>query len=142
MKRIRFSANAMAICTKFTCDNCGIKIESWSDGKPYLRGPDGKRHYFYHPGERYVWERRYEAETGCPAPDHETLMAFVRTRVGNEGHYLCMHCGEQTWRDSHYDPMICTSCGKSELFSAPRLENQNCPKCRTGIFKGKFTAIS
>ena len=41
----------MAAQITFRCSKCGFSVESWDDGNPYIEGPDGKRHQFYHPGE-------------------------------------------------------------------------------------------
>lgn len=136
------SDHTMASCTELTCNHCAFKIESWDDGSPYLRGVDGKRHYFYHPGERFVWEELYAAETGHPVLDQKELLAFVETRAGNERHYLCMHCGRQTQRDPEHDPLTCTRCRKRKLRLSQRLEGRTCPKCSKGTFTGRLTAIS
>jgi len=34
-----------------TCPVCGFEVADWDAGKPCIAGPDGQRHYWYHPGE-------------------------------------------------------------------------------------------
>lgn len=138
-----FTRVAMAICTVFTCTHCGFQIESWSDGLPYLRGTDGTRHYYCHPGEQGVWRERFEAEHRRPAGTPEELLAFVEATMGCELSYLCRHCGRQTRRDPERDSLRCTGCGRKDLHPLHELEGQTCPKCGQGTFHGEFTgAIS
>jgi DNA-directed RNA polymerase subunit RPC12/RpoP len=132
----------MAALTEFTCSHCHFRIESWSDGKPYLRGSDGQRHYFYHPCEPDAWEERFQIEHHRPSGTQAELHAFVEARVGLESHYLCMHCGRQTHRDPKHDSLRCTGCGKARLKNTDYLEAKRCPKCRQGTFHGEMTAIS
>lgn len=132
----------MAALTEFTCSHCHFRIDSWSDGKPYLRGSDGGRHYFYHPGEYYAWDERFLIEHHRPSATQAELHAFVEARVGHESHYLCLHCGRQMHRDPLQDSLRCTGCGKSRLKDTCELEDEPCPKCRQGTFHGEMTSIS
>ena len=50
----------MPACTEFTCSHCAFKIEAWDDGNRYLTDSEGKRHFFYHPGD--ITEMRIFAE--------------------------------------------------------------------------------
>jgi len=133
----------MAICTAFTCNHCGFQIESWSDGYTYLRGTDGTRHYYLHPGEHEVWNERFEAEHQRRASTEEELLAFVEANMGCEHYYVCRRCGRQTRRDPERDSMGCTGCRRRELHPIDELEGVTCPKCGKGTFHGEFTgAIS
>ena len=132
----------MAALTEFICSHCGFRLESWGEANPYLRGSDGKRHYYYHPGEREVWEERFLAENARPAATSAELTAFVEARCGCEINYLCMQCARQTQRDPQCDSLCCTDCKKRRLKDLRKLEGQTCPKCRQGVFRGEMTAIS
>lgn len=132
----------MAACTEFTCTHCGFKIESWDEGNPYLRDAEGKRHFFYHPGDQEERLEFFEKQTGRPAADEAEFIAFLNEQGGNEAHYLCLHCGRQTQRDPEHDPMRCTGCGKRTLKDTQELEGQTCPKCSQGTFSGEMTGIS
>lgn len=132
----------MAELTEFTCSRCRFRIESWDDGKPYLRGSDGRRRYYYHPGEADVWGECFQAEHLRPAMSQEELRDFVNARAGHESHFLCLHCGRQTYRDPEHDSLRCSGCGKTRLMNTCELENESCPKCREGTFHGEKTSIS
>jgi hypothetical protein len=130
----------MAACTDFTCNACGFKVESWSDGNPYLTDNSGKRHFFYHPGGEGESEEFYEQ--GCLVVTEEGYLAFQKERGGNEQDWICLHCGRQTQRDPQLDPMRCTGCRRSELLDTQELEARTCPKCKKGTFHGEWGAIS
>lgn len=132
----------MAVCTEFTCNHCGFKVESWSDGFAYLKDNRGKRRYFFHPaGADEMWEfcRR---QLGNPQVSYEEFERFLQERRGWEDNFICMHCGRQTRRDLSEISMRCTRCRKQELKPTQALEGQRCPKCKQGIFSGVCTAIS
>jgi len=132
----------MAALTCFSCNHCGFHIDSWDEAHPYLRGTDGKRHYYFHPGEHWVWNERFEVEYDRPALNQEELLAFVETHSGCEADYLCMHCGRQTKRDPDHDSLRCTGCGKQKLRDTCKLEGSPCPKCGQGTFHGEMAGIS
>lgn len=131
----------MAALTEFTCNHCAFKVEAWDDGNRYLTDSEGKRHFFYHPGD--IREMRGFAEEQTQGNmTEEDYLAFFKEHCGNEGAYLCMHCGRQTRRDPKRDPMRCTGCGKRKLRDTCKLEGCACPKCGKGIFHGEMGAIS
>jgi DNA-directed RNA polymerase subunit RPC12/RpoP len=132
----------MAARTDFTCSHCGFKVEAWDDGNCYLTDSEGKRHFFYHPGDYGQTREFYQQQTGCAEVREDDYLAFWRERGGNEWDLICMHCGRQTRRDPKRDPMRCTGCGKRKLKDTNRLDGQTCPKCAKGTFHGEMGAIS
>ena len=131
----------MAACTKFTCAHCGFHVDAWSDGNRYLTDHQGKRHYFYHPGDLTAMRAFAEAQTGGVMTEADYL-AFLQARCGNEGDWLCLKCGCETRRDPKRDPMKCPDCGQQKRRDTNKLEGRRCPKCAQGTFHGEITAIS
>ena len=131
----------MAACTQFTCHHCGFQVEAWSDGNRYLTDTAGTRHFFYHPGDLMEMRAFAEAQTQSRMTEEEYL-AFLQAHCGNEGDWLCLHCGCQTRRDPHHDPMHCPDCGGRKLRQTYRLDGRTCPKCGKGTFTGEMIAIS
>ena len=84
----------------------------------------------------------FQQETGCLMVVEKDYLAFWRERGGYEVSLICLHCGRQTQRDPHRDPMHCTRCRRSELLDTQELEARSCPKCRKGTFHGEFGGIS
>jgi hypothetical protein len=132
----------MSALTEYTCSHCHFRVESWSDGKHYLCGSDGRRHYYFHPCEPDAWEERFQAENHRPATTQQELLAFVDAHAGHESHFLCLHCGRQTHRDPKHDSLRCSGCRKLQLKDTNDLANESCPKCRQGTFHGEMTGIS
>ncbi|MBB5037223.1 hypothetical protein [Prosthecobacter dejongeii] len=132
----------MAECTDFSCNVCGFKIESWSDGHPYLTDGSGKRHFFYHPGDEDECREFYQKEMGRLRVVEKDYLAFWRDRGGCEVSLICLHCGRQTQRDPERDTMRCTHCRRNELMDTQELEGRSCPKCKRGAFCGEFGGIS
>jgi DNA-directed RNA polymerase subunit RPC12/RpoP len=81
----------MAEQTTFTCKKCGYQVESWSDGNPYIQGPNGKRHYYYHPCEddqiRDIVGKILKRD-----PSEAEIREMLDNHSGNEADYLCLEC--------------------------------------------------
>lgn len=97
----------MAACTEFTCSHCSFKVEAWDDGNRYLTDSEGKRHFFYHPGDITEMRAFAEEQTQRPLTERD-YSAFLREHVGNESAHPRMNCGRQTRRDPKRDSMRCT----------------------------------
>ena len=131
----------MAALTEFTCSHCTFKVEAWDDGNRYLTDSEGKRRFFYHPGDLAEMRAFAEKQTQSLLTEEE-YTAFLKKHLGNEGAYLCMNCGRQTRRDPKRDSMLCSRCAKPKLRVTRNLEGRTCPKCGKGTFHGEITGIS
>ncbi len=111
----------MAEGKRFICNKCNWKIIAWSDGNPYYIDYLGKKHYAYH-------------------PNHHKLSWCV----GNDWPQLCLECGEEFKNDTREPSYECPKCGDWKIISTFRLEGENCPFCKDGVFKKdpKYRVIS
>ncbi len=96
----------MAEGWQFVCDHCGFETVAWSDGNPYIAGPDGKKEYVYH-------------------PDHRAALA-----TGVDIPHLCLCCGCHFVVDSN--PQCSDSVTDDPEMPTP---TDRCPKCKEGTFK-------
>lgn len=110
----------MAICYRFTCDNCAFAIEAWDEGNPFYVNHEGKKVYVYHP-----------SSDRCLA-------------IANDEPHLCLGCGKQVKIDSRLERKACTKCSSTKLVKTYQLEEVECPKCKKGHFRQEegFVAIS
>ncbi|MCH7225088.1 hypothetical protein [Haloferula sp. A504] len=132
----------MASCTSYTCPSCDFTVDSWDDGNPYVQGPDGERHHFYHPGGEQELEEIVADILGHP-PTANEIEQVVKERGGNESDYLCEACLEIVKRDPDRDELTCTECGSSALVDVAKLAGRRCPSCKNGTFdQGALGAIS
>ena len=129
----------MAAQTTFTCMRCGFIVEAWDDGNPFVEAPDGKKHYFYHPGGDYK-----AVITGIlgHVPSAKDLR-MMQKHSGNDSDCICLGCGERGRRDSRKDESPCGRCGSVKVVDTNRLAGHPCPSCKEGRFDpGRMTAIS
>ena len=103
----------MAESKVFECSNCGITVESWSDGNPYYYDLEtGKKKYAYH-------------------PDHENLALCV----GNDEEHICLSCGHEFKIDNQTPIFKCPECSSDQTSKTFFLDGVECPLCKNGLFK-------
>ena len=132
----------MAACTTFTCSKCDFTVDHWDDGSPYVQGPDGERHHFYHPdGEEQLGQ--IVADILGHQPTSNEIEQVMKQHGGNEADYLCEACLEIVKRDPDRDELTCTGCGSTALVDVSKLAGRTCPSCKKGSFdEGMLGAIS
>jgi DNA-directed RNA polymerase subunit RPC12/RpoP len=132
----------MAARFTFTCSHCGFRVESWSDSNPYIRGPNGRRHHYYHPGEDQQLAQIAEKILGHP-PTPEEIEELRRLHGGNESDYVCTACQKISRRDPSKDKLTCRRCGSKQIIRTSEVAGQPCFACNQGRFdNGPMTAIS
>ena len=132
----------MASQTVFTCTHCEFTVSSWDDGNPYIEGPDGERHHFYHPGEDNQIRKIVQDILGH-FPSESEVQEMLQKHSGNESDSICLACGAKTMRDYRRDKRSCPECGSTKLRVTHNLAGQPCPSCRSGCFdQGRPGAIS
>lgn len=132
----------MAACITSTCQSCGFSVENWDDGNPYVESPDGKRHYFYHPGEEEQLEGIMGGILGH-FPSRDEINEVLKTSSGNESTYLCTGCLKLSQRDPERDEVTCQHCGCGDLVETGKLGGRPCPSCKSGkMDQGEMKAIS
>lgn len=124
----------MAMGQEYRCDKCGFSVTAWEDGNPYVLDNDGKRNFFYHPGEQGKIDTVILKDCGRVLQGTERE-EYLKGRFGNEGEYLCADCGHVSRIDEKVDEFVCESCGKPKLTDVCRLEGKTCPKCGAGKFR-------
>ncbi len=132
----------MAAQITFTCTSCGFSVESWDDGNPYIEGPDGKRHHFYHPCEDQQI-RKIVSKIIAHSPDENEIEEMLRLHAGNESDYICLECLKFCKRDGLKDELRCSSCRSASIVNPSALGGQACPSCHKGAFdEGRMTSVS
>jgi PHP family Zn ribbon phosphoesterase len=131
----------MASSLLFACNQCGFKVESWSDGNPYIIGANGRKIYYYHPGEseqlKRIWMELYGND-----PTPEDIHKMCRERGGNAPDHICVRCGMINKIDKKRDKLLCISCKCKDLIETGTLAGKTCMKCG-GIFsEGVLHSIS
>lgn len=131
----------MAMSIIYICDKCGLNLEVWDDGNPYIEYPEGKRHYFYHPdGENTL--RKVAADILGHSPTPEELEAICDQYTGNAPDHLCRDCGETSRIDPDKDKLVCQHCGSGKVFDLQALEGKQCLECSGHFNAGSVGAIS
>jgi len=126
----------------FACTNCGYSVEAWDEGHPYIEGPDGRRHHFYHPGEHRQLIAIARELLGRE-PSRDDVDQMLRDHGGNEGDFLCLECRTFSKRNEREATEPCAKCGSTNVVDIWRLPGCTCPKCKKGTFnKGRMGAIS
>lgn len=132
----------MAACITFTCQSCSFSVDNWDDGNPYVESPDGKRHYFHHPGEEEQLEKIVGGILGH-FPSRDEIKMVLTTSGGNESTYLCTGCLKLSQRDPARDKITCRHCDCGDLIETGSLAGRSCPSCKSGVLdQGEMTAIS
>lgn len=138
-------------CSKiFTCSHCDFTLSAWDEGNPYLTDNEGKRHFFYHPGnekeERLFMARQTMdprlikkvedmlalAEADADSSDlvnlgldhHIFLMAESMSHSISETEYLAF-CRSRGGNEAEYLCMHCAHQARRD----PRRDSMNCPSC-------------
>ena len=93
----------------------------------YVTDDSGERHLCPHPLEYTIAERYL----GSQVSDQ-----VLKERTGYYEDHFCSFCFEIFLLDSEKDPMRCKKCGKKGMKRGIELANQNCPKCKKGVFIG------
>jgi DNA-directed RNA polymerase subunit RPC12/RpoP len=111
----------MAQQLRFTCNDCGREVSSWSDGNPYFIDESGQKQYAYH-------------------PDHERLALCI----GNDAEHLCLTCGLEFKVDSRSPTRSCPKCHSTNHVDTYELDGSPCPFCKRGTFRvdSEASAIS
>jgi DNA-directed RNA polymerase subunit RPC12/RpoP len=131
----------MAMRTTYKCLNCGFKIDNWSDGNPYIATPDGKRHYWHHPGQDS--KIREICELFEENPSQDEIDRIFQKYSGCESQYICKKCLGFSMLDESKDELKCKACGSSDMMLTEELAGKECPSCRKGKFdEGECTGIS
>lgn len=126
----------------FTCGRCGFEVDAWDEGNPYVEGPDGVRHHFYHPGEDRKVVAIVTALLGR-APTGDEVQQMLREHGGNEGDFLCLECRAPSRRNEREAAGPCASCGSTRVVERWHLAGETCPACKQGTFnRGRAGAIS
>ena len=131
----------MAACYKFTCNKCGFAIESWDEGNPYIEYPKGQRQYYYHPEESDEIER-IASEILGHFPTRPERDAVLHTYGGNAANFICRECESLTKLDPEVDPLLCASCGSSNILETRDIAGKKCIRCDGTFSQGEFAAIS
>jgi hypothetical protein len=130
----------MAMQTVFTCEQCGYEVEAWDEGNPYIQGPDGKRHHFYHPSDSAAGA---VAEILGRKPTAAEVTRMLRNHSGNEPEHICLDCGVIGMMNEQEAKAPCSSCGGTRVTEAYHLAGKPCPSCKAGKFdQGRMGAIS
>jgi len=116
----------------FTCPVCGFKVAYWDEGKSYIAGPDGQRHYWYHPGEHLQWLKIFRLFVQYPT--EADISNILREHGGTEDKHLCRACCGTTFLDLRKDTLNCRHCGSAELILVSQLAGQGCPTCHRSRF--------
>lgn len=131
----------MAILTIYKCLHCDFKIDNWSDGNPYIATPDGKRHYWHHPGEQ--WKKEKICKLFMENPSEDEIKNIIQKHSGYESQYICKECLGFSMLDGRKDELKCKACSSPEIMLTKDLDGKECPSCRKGKFdKGRFAGIS
>jgi len=132
----------MAMCLRFTCDNCGFYQEGWDEGNPYIEFPNGKRNYYYHPSnEILVGDLRLNIDN--PETSDNELKELIENGVkGNASDYICRDCERVSKIDSDRDEVQCSRCKSRAVEEIFELAGKKCVRCDGNFSMGEFTAIS
>jgi len=131
----------MAMSLIYICDKCGLSLEAWDDGNPYIEYPGGKRHYFYHPNGEAILEKVTTDILGH-SPTSEELEAICDQYAGNAPDHLCRDCGETSRIDPDKDKLVCQHCGSDKVVDLQALDGKKCIKCSGHFYPGGPGAIS
>jgi len=113
---------------EWACNQCGLKPLEVDARRMYVTDDSGERHLCSHPLE-YVIVEKY---LGSNISDQ-----VLKERTGYYEDHFCSFCFEIFLLDSEKDPMRCKQCGKKGMKRGIELANQNCPKCKKGVFTGR-----
>lgn len=138
-------------CSKiFTCSHCNFTLSAWDEGNPYLTDNEGKRHFFYHPGDeqsKRLFMARQTMDPGLineieeliakrdadPASsdsmnlgsDHLIfLMAESMSHTISKTDYMAF-CRSRGGNEVEYLCMHCAHQARRD----PRHDSMNCPNC-------------
>ena len=100
----------MAMQTIFTCTQCGFEMEAWDEGNPYIQGPDGTRHHFYHPCADSEIASIVQEILGRELTGAE-VREVLRKHSGNEPEHICLDCGVIAMMNEQEAKAPCASCG-------------------------------
>lgn len=112
---------------QWACNQCGLKPLEVDARRMYVTDDSGERHLCPHPLEYTIAERYL----GSQVSDQ-----VLKERTGYYEDHFCSFCFEIFLLDSEKDPMRCKKCGKKGMKRGIELANQNCPKCKKGVFIG------
>jgi len=112
---------------EWACNQCGLKPLEVDARRMYVTDDSGERHLCSHPLE-YVIVEKY---LGSNISDQ-----VLKERTGYYEDHFCTACFEISLLDSEKDRMVCAKCGKRGMKRGIKLANQNCPKCKKGVFTG------
>lgn len=101
----------MAEAREMACSNCGQRHLAWDEGDPWVRLPNGRKRYVYHPDP------------------------LTELREGVDMECLCLGCGRTSRRDPSRAPWRCHGCGSRGVSQIADLAGCECPHCRKGIFR-------
>jgi len=120
----------MAISLRFVCDTCGLSVEGWDDGNPYVEYPSGKRRYCYHPSGdedmRLVAMKALEkVETREEIKTFLKRLVRLQTHMENESvsGRLCLDCGRITLITASHpdkDKTVCSQCKSANVYDTPK----------------------
>ena len=116
----------------------------WGEGNPYALGPDGKRHYYYHPSDEDTIEFVARLWPETKGLTDSELMEFMRPQLGNEPDAYCKKCDQIFHVAQKGRTPACPECGSKQTILALNIPEKVCPKCKKGRFPkyGERTAIS
>ncbi len=131
----------MALCLRFTCDQCGFHVDSWDDGNPYVEDQRGKRHYFYHPSRE---QRLRELARGILGhePTDQDLRELCKRSGGNAADHICTACGTIQGIDPERDQLCCCKCKEPSVIPTWELAGAECLKCGGRFASGLMHAVS
>lgn len=112
---------------EWACDQCGLKPLEVDARRMYVTDDSGERHLCSHPLEFVIVEKYL----GSNISDQ-----VLKERTGYYEDHFCTACFEISLLDSEKDRMVCAKCGKRGMKRGIKLANQNCPKCKKGVFTG------
>lgn len=136
---------------KYKCSNCSFALQTGWGYYFYVENDKGERIPCYHPAERW-----------CVAEvlGKKASLKLIRERTGFNSFCLCLDClhqfkadlGEVGWSpyESSFrghiarikqekDKRECPSCYSKNVKTELEMVGENCPKCKTGVIKEKWT---
>ena len=126
----------MAMRVIFRCTGCGFELEAWDEGNPYIEGPDGKRHHFYHLSQESEIISIVQTILGRPPTETATRDALEK-HAGNEQDHICLNCADRSLRNEQEANAPCAACaayGHATVVDCFQLAWKPCLSCRQGAF--------
>lgn len=104
----------------FECSACSREVEAWDEGEPYYFDALGAKRYAFH-------------------PDPQRALC-----TGLDVSGLCLHCGAEIVYDTATPITRCPQCAADKVVEVWKLEGQQCPWCKAGVFhaEGKSLMVS